>query len=1508
MNCPSCQHENPPAAKFCLECGGRLALSCAKCGVQLPPGAKFCLECGASLDTRVLSPVEGRASTNEPLVESSPPYQGGVRGGFESPRQQPPPSPLLGKEGVLPSTFAAGRYQVQRFLGEGAKKRVYLAHDTKLDRDVAFALIKTDGLDADGLVRIRREAQAMGRLGDHPHIVTVFDTGEENGQPYIVSQCMSGGSVERLLQGREHHRLTGDEAVRIGSEVCRALQHAHGRGVVHRDLKPGNVWLSDDGTASLGDFGLAVALDRSRLTMAGMMVGTVAYMAPEQALGRAPDARSDLYALGAMLYEMLTGRPPFLGDDAVAIISQHINTAPVAPAWHNPAVPKALETLVMRLLAKDPEARPESAARVLEALQAIAAAPRADSKTAPVPQAAANPLDRLASGVFVGREHEVQQLRKSFDQVLSGQGHVSLLVGEPGIGKTRTSEELTTYARMRGAQVLWGRCYEGEGAPPYWPWVQIVRSYVHDREPRELLSELGSGAPDIADVVSEVRERLPGLPAATKLEPEQARFRLFDSITTFLKNAANRQPLVLVLDDLHWADKPSLLLLQFLAREQQGSRILLLGTYRDVELRRQHSLSETLAVLAREQHSERIVLRGLSQGDVARFIEMTADMAAPEPLVAAVYRETEGNPFFIHEVVRLLARDGRLQQSAPSASWSVAIPQGIREVIGRRLNQLSEDCNRVLTLASVLGREFDLAVLGRVTDLSEDRVLEVVDEALGARLIEEMPGTVGHHRFAHALVQETLYDELNTTRRVRLHRRIAEALETHYGSQIDRHLAELAHHAVEGAHGGGDVDKAVTYATKAGDRAVALHAYEDAIPHYERALQALELKETPEALAHCDLLLALGHAQRLAADRDRARETLREAVAIARVRSDPLRLARGATGLAWASHVLGLPNEASVALLEEALAAIGDRDCLERVQALDALTMELSLGPTNARAKSVADKAVEVARRLGDPNALVVALNSRFFAYFTPADLDDREASLREMLQHAQAVDDPSWQMSAHGLLRIIAFERGDRAEFEAHYTAEEALLGRTQAGALIYFHHLSTATRALLDANWEEAERLAQAAFARGRRVLGNLAVQMGGVQMAAIMLARDQIEASVAGFEASAGEHVQPAWKCAVAWVYGEAGRVDEARALLRRLCADNFAAIPWDGNWLTAIACLAYAAALVGDPLSAAQLYQALAPYPKRIVHAGAAASLLNSTSYHLGNLARVLGRLDEAAQHFEDSLAVTSRLGARYWAAQTELAYADLLGERDASGDRQRALALVNRALDMGRETNTPSIMRRALESKLRLQRIDSGDTQHSITAVVSQVQRERPDLRSHAAPDGTVTILFSDIEGSTQMTERLGDQRWLQVLREHNRMVREQVAAHGGFEVKSQGDGFMIAFQSARRALLCAVAIQRAFAAYAAAHTDEALRVRIGLHAGEVIKEADDFFGKNVILASRIAAQAQGGEILVSSLVKELTHSSGDIRFDVERRAELKGLSGTYTLHPVSWLTGQSTTQ
>ena len=316
--------------------------------------------------------------------------------------------------------------------------------------------------------------------------------------------------------------------------------------------------------------------------------------------------------------------------------------------------------MIMRLLAKDPSERPESAADVLSALDAIDLDIDVGTRHAVPLQDEARALDSLAGGVFVGRQREMGELKACLEDALSGRGRLVTLMGEPGIGKTRTALELTTYAGLRQAQVLWGPCYEGEGAPPYWPWVQAIRSYVRDVDPEQLRSDMGAGAADIGQVVSDVRDRLPGLEAPPQLEPEQARFRLFDSITAFLKSAGRRQPLVLVLDDLHWADHPSLLLLEFVARELSNARLLIIGTYRDVELSRQHPLSKSLGELTRERLFQRVLLRGLDQEDVGRFVELVSGIAPPIGMVEAVHRQTEGNPLFVTEVVRLLVQEGHL--------------------------------------------------------------------------------------------------------------------------------------------------------------------------------------------------------------------------------------------------------------------------------------------------------------------------------------------------------------------------------------------------------------------------------------------------------------------------------------------------------------------------------------------------------------------------------------------------------------------------------------------------------------------------------------------------------------------------------------------------------------------------------------------------------------------------------------------------------------------------------
>ena len=1442
-----------------MACGGELARTCPSCGERALVQARFCGECGAALDAAA------------------------------------PATPV--RPAAAPTSVASGRYQVKRFLGEGAKKRVYLAHDERLDRDVAVALIKTEGLDAAGRTRVRREAQAMGRLGDHPQIVTVFDIGDGDDELYIVSEYMGGGDLEARLQAAEQHRLPVAEALRVAGEICDALEHAHARGVIHRDLKPGNIWLGADGSARLGDFGLALSLDRSRLTQEGMMVGTVAYMAPEQALGRSADARSDLYGLGATLYEMVAGRPPFLGDDAVAVISQHINTAPVAPSWHNPDVGRELEALILKLLAKDADERPESAQVTREALSRVATAPT--DAAAARDRSDANPLDRLASGVFVGRDRELEQLRSAFDDALSGQGRVLMLVGEPGIGKTRTSEELATYARMRGAQTLWGRCYEGEGAPAYWPWVQIIRAWVHERDPATLMSEMGSGAADIAEVVSEVRELLPGLPKPPELDPEQARFRLFDSVTSFMRNASRQQPLVLIVDDLHWADKPSLLLLEFLARELGPARLLLVGTYRDVELGRQHPLEQTLAELARSQLSNRVLLRGLTQADVARFVELSAGRAPPDALVEAVYRETEGNPFFVHEVVQLLQSDGRLDDPAAVESWSVEIPQGVRQVIGRRLSSLSDECNRVLAIASVIGREFELPVLAQVSELADDALLELLEAAEDARILQELADARDGYRFSHALIRETLYGELRTTRRLRLHRRVAEAIEALHAEKLEPRLAELAYHLCEAASGG-DVQKAVGYAVRAAEREARLLAYEEAANHYERALTALEAADPVDPKRRCELLIALGRAQYRSGTLPQHRQTFARAAELARELGSAEQFAHAALGMGggWIGSA-SFVDEELVRIFEEALGLLPEGDGALRARLMARLATELVWQQPGGRRPELIRNATAMARRLGDPGALSWALNA---ANFTLGAIDEPEAALArcdEIVAVARESGHRSAELEGHFSRSYALIRLGDADPIDRHLEEVSALAAELRQPTSLAQVGTLCSNRALWRGELAEARHWSWESRLQLLRVDPNAAAQGYGLHHWGMRRLQGRLGETLplllAGVERFPKVVV---WRCLLCCTYSESGQQEQARAVFEDLAHDGFSELQLTGTGFD-IGLLSDCCAALGDAERAERLCSLLDRQPGSYLAIGPNLTA-GSIARARGLLYATMGRADQAIGHFEDALEADRRMRARGWLPRTQCDYARVLIERDAPGDRERALELLGESLDTSQELGLTAWLDLALALKLRAQGIHPGSASSSIDLVSASIRNRRPDLVAHTAPDGTVTLMFSDVEGFTAMTERLGDRRAHAIISRHNAIVREQLAHHGGRELELQGDGFLLSFASPLQALHCAIGIQRGFAAYNDAHADEPIRVRIGLHTGEAIKDADKFFGLTVILAARIAAQAKGGQILVSAALRALTDQDADLRFGRSRDAALKGISEKQRLVEVDW--------
>ena len=698
----------------------------------------------------------------------------------------------------------------------------------------------------------------MGRLGDHPHIQPIHDFGDEDGQPYMVQPFMPG-DVEGLIQEADDNRLPLEQAINIAVQVCRGLEHAHSNGIVHRDLKPGNVMLTADGTVKIGDFGLASATDRSRLTQEGMMVGTVAYMPPEQAMGGDVTPEADLYSLGAMLYEMVTGRPPFVGDDSVAIIGQHLNTPPMAPTWHNSEVPAGLEVLILLLLEKDAGARPSKAAQVREALESIDLTEREPSAEAAVPSGPA-PAYRKA---FVGREAEIQQLREAFDEAMSGHGSLMMVMGEPGIGKTSLCDQLATYASLRGGSTLVGHCYEeGSLSLPYLAFVEAMRSYVLAREPDDLKKDLGSGASDVARIVSEVRDRLQVEPSEP-VDPEQDRYRLMQAVTTFPTNASKVQPLVIVLEDLHDADPDTLDMLTHVSRNLSGARLMLVGTYRDVEVDRSHSLSGTLAELRRVANFNRIPLRGLTADEVQRMMTSIAGEDVPWSLSETVHRQTEGNPLFVQEVLRYLVEqgylahgDGRSRRETPP---EMGLPEGLKDIIGKRLSGLSDQCQSVLSVAAVIGREFPLQVLQSVAGLTEEDLYAALEEASGVCVVEERSaaGSGVSFRFAHAFFRQTLYEETFAPRRIRLHQQVGRALEQMYSARPEEHAAELTDHFAQSTEHE-DLQKALSYGEMAAERATSVYAYGEAVRLLEQALQVQEVLAPDDKAKRCDLLLALG--------------------------------------------------------------------------------------------------------------------------------------------------------------------------------------------------------------------------------------------------------------------------------------------------------------------------------------------------------------------------------------------------------------------------------------------------------------------------------------------------------------------------------------------------------------------------------------------------------------------------------------------------------------------------
>jgi predicted ATPase/DNA-binding winged helix-turn-helix (wHTH) protein len=1129
---------------------------------------------------------------------------------------------------------------------------------------------------------VNKLREALNDSARHPRFVeTVPRQGYRFVAPIETPPAASARSLAELLRDAKPHRLPLGQILRVAEQVSSALDLAHRSGIPHQALVPENVWLMEDGSVLLED-----CPSRSGRSLPPG-AAPAPYMAPEQALGQW-GPRSDLYSLGAMLYEMSTGRTPFPDDGAV---SHHLPSPLAAPSSQNPEIPPSLDSLVLRLLARDPLERPENAAVVREDLRAISA-----SVEAIPPNSRRARLLRWIGGIFVGRERELEDLDAALQDAFMERARVMLLVGEPGSGKTRTAGQFVQRARLRQAQVLLGRCHEGEGAPAFWPWIQILRSYAHEREPDELLSMMGPGAADIAGMDSELSGRLPALPRPPSfVEPEQAWFRLFDSITTFLKNVSQVQPVVLILDDLHRGDKASLLLLEFLSRELHGTRTLIVGTYRDVELGRDHALAQTLAELARSGVSERIVLSGLSLPEVGHFIEMAAGFKPPKSLVAAVYEQTEGNPFFVNEVLRLLIVEGRLESEEEMTSSSIPIPQGVREVIGRRVACLSNECGRVLQVAAVMGREFDVRVLERVCGLSVQKLSEVLDEAAGARILTTLPGTAGHGNFVHALIRETIHDETPTSHRVRLHRQVAEAYEAIYSSRREDHFPKLAYHFFQ-AGPSGDLGKAVHYSALAGRRATGQLAYEEAVSHYETALQALSLNRSGDEELRCDLLLSLSDAKRRTGDREKAREILREAADIARRLGSAELMARAALGFRprlLAAIPEDSADEFQVGLLSETLRALGEQDSALRAKVLAHLSVALYFKASPAERGRLSQEALDVARRVGDHGALATALSARHSALVAPESLEERLSIANEMVRISSEAGEKEKTLRGHHRRLLALLEQGDIRAVEDGVETYAELADELRQPFYLWYTPFCRASLALLRGRFEECERLAQQALAIGRRSEDPMAVMWFWAQSLVMSWQRGPTR----GLERQVRKLVEkypsdPAWRAGLAKLYCELGRPAQAQAGFDRLAINDFADLPRYAIWLFAVAQLADVCAFLGDSRRARSLYDLLLPYAGRNVVMGSVPMSLGPVSRYLGLLSSTLSRWEEAARHFERSLEMNQRMEARPFLAHTQHDYAKMLLARGQPGDREKAHELLGAALDAAKEMGMKKLHR------------------------------------------------------------------------------------------------------------------------------------------------------------------------------------------------------------------------
>ncbi len=936
------------------------------------------------------------------------------------------------------------RYCVEAQIGQGGMGLVYRAYDEQTGQPVAIKILSPRPGLYDQERRFRREFRALSGL-NHPHVVSVYDHGQVKDRPFFVMEYVGGGDLRGLIESHGG-RLGHDVLLPLAIQLCQALSYIHAQGVVHRDLKPENVLLATTQVPyhlKLTDFGLAqIAGPDVRLTQAGELLGTVLYMAPEQARGQVVDHRADLYALGIILYEILTGRHPFPGNDPVTILVQQIESAPAPLRQLLPLVPEPWQRLVLRLMAKSPADRFASAEEMLVILRSWADTVVTDSLLEP----RAGRVEQIFRAPVVGREAELFRLREAVQSAARGEGPVVFIRGEAGVGKTRLMQELA--AASDGTQLWLGKSYEAERLP-YQPFIEILgrcyRQMPQRWQDAVMVQPLAAIIPELA--ADQAGASTPAQPAA---DVEAEKLRLFNAVAGVLgdvraidadASGAPAAPVIVCLDDLQWADASSLELFAFLARVLAQAPVLLCATYRSEEVDGDHPVARLQRQLARQREVLALDLEPLDRAATSWMVAaMFGDMGAVEELGRLVYEEAEGNPFFAEEIVKALVEEGAIYRAGgkwrrrETDGWWV--PAGIRSLLEHRLNRLGSSARAVVAVASVVGRRFDFDTLRLAGRFDEDTLLDVLDELLRARVIREDPtGRTERYDFNHDKMREVAYAEISPARRKRLHQRVAEALEQRNAGDPDPVAGELARH-YELA---GDLDKAITWAERAGQAAQARLAIQEALDRYRRATELAD-SLPPDPDRGYRLLYAVMELAGVLGQRELVESSCRQVVALAEAHDWTEKRVVALLSLASYYIQAGEParSEAICTELMAAIEALGDVQKLLYAQAILGIALKDQRRLDEARC--VFEQCLEQATQAGMLRYVAVANRELGNALVMAGDAVEGLAYQQAALELLRR--------SPHALPTDLAFTLSDLAEV-LYQRGEYAAAAEHQAEAL---------------------------------------------------------------------------------------------------------------------------------------------------------------------------------------------------------------------------------------------------------------------------------------------------------------------------------------------------------------------------------------------------------------------------------------------------------------------------